>query len=231
MYLKKAHEFSEEELPYDTLRYLIGEAMYGGRVTDNKDRRVLMTYLEEYFGDFIFDNNQRFFFSQSGDDYVVPNEETFDLTLEYIDELPLFTAPGVFGLHSNAEIQYFNNAAKELWLNILDMQTSDGAGGGGINREEIIRNISDEIQDKTLPELFDEYNIRKSFDVPSPTQVVLLQELERYNKLIVKMRTTIVDLKRALNGEIGMSAELDSLGSSFFNGFLPPIWSKLAPPT
>lgn len=231
MYLKKAHDFNEEELPYDTLRYLIGEAMYGGRVTDNKDRRVLMTYLEEYFGDFIFDTNQRFFFSQSGDDYVVPNEETFELTLEYIDEIPLFTAPGVFGLHSNAEIQYFNNAAKELWLNILDMQTSDGAGGGGINKEEIIRNISDEIQTKTLPELFDEYNIRKSFDVPTPTQVVLLQELERYNKLIVKMKTTIIDLKRALNGEIGMSAELDTLGNSFFNGFLPPIWAKLAPPT
>jgi len=63
MYLKKAHDFAEEDLPYDTLRYLIGEAMYGGRVTDNKDRRVLMTYLEEYFGDFIFDSNQRFFFS------------------------------------------------------------------------------------------------------------------------------------------------------------------------
>lgn len=116
-------------------------------------------------------------------------------------------------------------------MNILEMQTSDGGGGGGINREEIITNISDEIQTKTLPELFDEYNIRKSFDVPSPTQVVLLQELERYNKLIVKMKTSIVDLKRALNGEIGMSAELDTLGSSFFNGFLPPVWAKLAPPT
>jgi len=151
MYLKKAHDFEEEDLPYDTLRYLIGEAMYGGRVTDNKDRRVLMTYLEEYFGDFIFDTNQRFFFSQSGADYIVPSEETFDLTLEWIDQTPLFTPPGVFGLHSNAEIQYFNNAAKELWLNILDMQTSDSSGGGGINREDIITNICNEIQTKTLP--------------------------------------------------------------------------------
>jgi len=121
MYLKKAHELQEEELPYDTLRYLIGEAMYGGRVTDNNDRRVLMTYLTEYLGDFIFDTNQKFFFSRSGADYVVPNEEGHEATLEWIDEIPLFTAPGVFGLHANAEIQYFNNAAKELWLNILEM--------------------------------------------------------------------------------------------------------------
>jgi len=47
---------------------------------------------------------------------------------------------------------------------------------------------------------------------------VLLQELERINHLIVKMHSSISDLKRALNGEIGMNADLDSLGTAFFNG-------------
>jgi hypothetical protein len=53
------------------------------------------------------------------------------------------------------------------------MQTSAGGGGGGVNREDQISLIAEEIQSK-LPEAFDEYNIRKSFDEPSPTQVVLL---------------------------------------------------------
>jgi dynein heavy chain len=145
MYLKKAHELQEEVLPYETLRYLIGEAMYGGRVTDNMDRRVLNTYLTEYLGDFIFDTNQKFFFSKSGADYVVPEADQFEGALEFIDDIPLFTAPGVFGLHSNAEIQYFTNSAKDLWLNILEMQTSDSAGAGGIDREEIITSIADNI--------------------------------------------------------------------------------------
>lgn len=113
----------------------------------------------------------------------------------------------------------------------MEMQTSEGGEGGGINRDDIINQIADDIQTKTLPELFDVYNIRKSFDVPSPTQVVLLQELERYNLLINKMSSSIMDLKRALKGEIGMSVDLDILGSSFFNGLLPPMWSKLAPQT
>ena len=60
---------------------------------------------------------------------------------------------------------------------------------------------------------------------------MLLQELERFNKLIVRMGQSINDLKRALAGEIGMSADLDVLGNSFFNGFLPPMWAKLAPQT
>lgn len=45
------------------------------------------------------------------------------------------------------------------------------------------------------------------------------------------MHSSIANLKKALNGEIGMSAELDNLANSFFNGFLPPMWAKLAPQT
>lgn len=31
--------------------------MYGGRVTDEADRRAMNAYLLEYMGDFIFDSN------------------------------------------------------------------------------------------------------------------------------------------------------------------------------
>lgn len=128
-------------------------------------------YLLEYMGDFIFDSNQRFFFSKNGYEYVIPGPEiqTSEQTMEFIEQIPLITPPGVFGLHSNAEITYYTNSAKELWTNILAMATSDGGGSGGINRDEIIQEIAEGIQTKTLPELYDEYNIRKSFDVPSPT--------------------------------------------------------------
>ena len=51
--------------------------------------------------------------------------------------------------------------------------------------------------------------------------MVLLQELERWNKLVIKMAISLQDLQKALIGEIGMSDELDSLGDSLFNGFLP----------
>ena len=160
-------------MPWDTLRYLIGEAMYGGRVTDDCDRRVLNTYLKEYLGNFIFDTNQNFYFSRSGSDYTIPEAATHEQFIMTIDQIPLFTSPGVFGLHPNAEISYFTNTAKELWMNTLSMQTSDNSSGGGINREEYIEQVASDIQSK-LPEVFDYFNIKKSIDVPSPAQVVLL---------------------------------------------------------
>lgn len=58
----QAHENRDDQLPWGTLRYLIGEAMYGGRVSDSFDRRILTTYLDEYLGDFLFDTFQPFFF-------------------------------------------------------------------------------------------------------------------------------------------------------------------------
>ena len=71
LYLKKAYDNKDEMIPWASLRYLIGEAMYGGRVTDDLDRRVLVTYLDEYMGDFLFDKNKEFFFAVT-EEYSYP---------------------------------------------------------------------------------------------------------------------------------------------------------------
>lgn len=36
------------QVPWDDLRYLFGEIMYGGHITDDWDRRLCRTYLAEY---------------------------------------------------------------------------------------------------------------------------------------------------------------------------------------
>ena len=57
-------------------------------------------------------------------------------------------------------------------------------------------------------------------------QVVLLQELDRFNILAKTMKTTLKQLQKALVGEIGMSNELDALATALFNGLLPGVWAK-----
>jgi len=65
----------------------------------------------------------------------------------------------------------------------------------------------------------------------APTTIVLLQELERWNKLVLKMHESLTELGRALQGIVGMSNELDDLAAALFNGFLPDTWRRLAPQT
>lgn len=76
------------------------------------------------------------------------------------------------------------------------------------------------------------WKIRRSFQrVMSPTVVVLLQELERFNILIAVMRRTLTQLLKALAGDIGMDAVLDNVAYSLYNGQLPSAWRKQSPAT
>jgi len=70
-----AFNFNLRRYSQGTLRYLIGEAMYGGRVSDSYDRRILNTYLDEYLGDFLFDTFQPFHFFQNDEVGAVQVEQ------------------------------------------------------------------------------------------------------------------------------------------------------------
>ena len=43
------------KVPWDDLRYLFGEIMYGGHITDDWDRRLCRTYLQEFMNQEMFD--------------------------------------------------------------------------------------------------------------------------------------------------------------------------------
>lgn len=113
LYLSKSVENKEEIIPWNSLKYLIGQAMYGGRVTDDYDRRVLVTYIDEYMGDFLFDKNREFFFAQTEDyNYQLPKMLNMEGFFNTLTEIPVINSPSVFGLHPNAEITYYTNSAK-----------------------------------------------------------------------------------------------------------------------
>ncbi|XP_050527907.1 dynein axonemal heavy chain 10 [Daktulosphaira vitifoliae] len=220
------------QLPWVTLRYLIGEVMYGGRVIDNFDRRIVNTFMEEYFGDFLFDEFQPFhFYKDENVDYSLPISGSKEDYLNAIDELPLTNVPGVFGLHPNAEMGYFTRASRDIWSNLLELQPQTGSSGVRISREELIDSVAKDIQ-KNVPPLFIISKVKKIFEKKIiPSIIVLLQELERFNFLIDKMHVTLSMLRKALLGEIGMDNELESISNALYNGQIPPGWLKLAPQT
>ena len=106
----------------------------------------------------------------------------------------------VFGLNPNAEITYYTNSAKLNWENLLMMQVASSTGGNASNRDENIENTANDVLGKLPETLWDIGILKANCDEITPTRIVLFQELERFNKLIERIKDTLFNLKRALKG-------------------------------
>ncbi|VDD77521.1 unnamed protein product [Mesocestoides corti] len=226
---------SSRDIPWGSLRFLIEEIMYGGRVMDAFDRRVLHTYMREYFGDFLFDNSQLFhFFVNEHVDYGIPRDTTREGILGYIDTFPINNSPEVLGLHANAEIDCFVTQAHALWGHLLSLRRE---GKATVSGEATVESMADveQVADtllQALPGAFDTTVVREAFkEKMTPTAVVLLQELEHVNRLTNQMHSSLTELRRALSGEASLSGDLEDVVQCLRNGRLPNSWRLLSPPT
>lgn len=137
-------------IPYKVLNYLGAEINYGGRVTDDKDVRLIKSILKRYINPGIVEDGYKF--SQSGLYYSVAANSQEDY-LSYIRDLPLNPNPEVFGLHENAEITTNQSETIRTLESIISIQPKSSSAGGK-TREQIIMEISQDLAQKT-PQPFD----------------------------------------------------------------------------
>lgn len=95
-----------QDVPIDILRFLIGTINYGGRVTDDKDEKLIRAILAKYFSHDVF--NENFSFSEDGK-YYIPQYDKIHDVFNYLDQMPLDDKPDIFGLHDNANITLQKN--------------------------------------------------------------------------------------------------------------------------
>jgi len=82
------------------------------------------------------------------------------------------------------------------------------------------------------PELFNIRTIRRQMEMrsdPDPLKTVLYQELDRYNGLISKVRSTLEGIGKAIAGLIAVTPELEEVMASLSMLRVPRPWSKTYP--
>ncbi|KOB68985.1 Dynein heavy chain 7, axonemal [Operophtera brumata] len=227
-----------DDVQYVALRYLTGECNYGGRVTDDWDRRCLNTILFKFYNPRAIDED-KYPLDPTGVYHIPKLKEHADF-IAFSRTLPVATPPGVFGFHPNADITKHFREAEELLNTAILTQDTMASGGGGATPEEqamaIAEGILARLPNKILTGPSHEGEIKPQ-DM-TPMSIVVIQEAARYEKLVQVVRSSSRAVIGAVQGSVlvrpGVSVLTDvteEVLTSMVRGRIPAMWAGKSYPS
>ncbi|XP_055691880.1 dynein axonemal heavy chain 3 [Lutzomyia longipalpis] len=224
-----------KRIPFKGHRNLTGECNYGGRVTDDKDRRLLMSLLDHIYNeDSIEVENYSLALASQ---YTVPVEANRVKALEHIGTFPFVAHPEVFGLHENANIAKNTRETNALLAGVFITQTELLAA---TRKEDLSKEDSrDYVQDicedilGRLPDIIDERVVAEKFprNYSNSLNVFLHQEVTKYNRLLKYIKRSLIDVQRAIAGQIALIPQLECVHFAMSQGKLPADWTTYSYPS
>ncbi|KAL1516507.1 hypothetical protein ABEB36_000416 [Hypothenemus hampei] len=172
-------------ISWQTLRYMLGEVHYGGRVTDDFDKKLLNTFCLVWFNDNVLKDD--FIFYKG---YKIVRFKNVTDYIAHIDGFPTTDPPQAYGLHSNADITYQTNTTIEMFNTMLAIQPKESGSVGGESRETIVFRQAGSMLEK-LPKNYDPFEVKerlKAMNLLNPLHIFLRQEIDRMQKCPVYKR-------------------------------------------
>lgn len=121
------------ETPWESLKYLIAGVCYGGHVTDDWDRRLLMTYVQQYINDESL--TVPFYKLSSLTTYYVPRDGSLESYRDFITMLPNTDRPEAFGQHPNADITSLIIETRSMFETLMSLEIQADSGGEDSRQE------------------------------------------------------------------------------------------------
>lgn len=134
---------TDSVIPWDAMRFMIGEINYGGRATDEWDKRLLTNILSVFIKEEVLLDKYRF--SPSGT-YYVPISTDLNGYKRYIEKLPDTEMPEIFGMHDNANIAFQKQESDFIINTVLGIQPREtGTGSSGKTSDETVLELAGSI--------------------------------------------------------------------------------------
>ncbi|CAL7938030.1 unnamed protein product [Xylocopa violacea] len=207
--------------PWDSLKYLIAGVCYGGHVTDDWDRRLLMTYVQQYFTEEAL--TVPHYRLSSLPTYYVPRDGSLASYHDFIAILPNVDKPEAFGQHPNADITCLIMETRNMFETLMSLQVQ-AVTKQEISKEEKVIHLTTDILSR-IPDNMDYETAQKLMGPKkTPLDVVLLQEIQRYNVLLQKTRSSLINLQQAIKGLVLMSPDLEEIFNCVHEGRVPSAW-------
>ncbi|RHY51106.1 hypothetical protein DYB38_003376 [Aphanomyces astaci] len=222
-------------LSWPTLQYMIAEVHYGGRITDELDRRLFKAYCEEWLSpgtlapSFTF--NPEALVSRLPQDFVygIPDGTDMDEFHKFLGSFPKVDSPEIFGLHPNADLTFRVKEVGALLTTLSETQPkSQSSARGGATREAVVLDKCDELLTKLPKEFVDESSLEliqtKLGGLHVPLNVFLWQELQQLQAVMSIVRRVLLETQAAIKGELVVTPDIATTIHAIFDAKVPRLW-------
>jgi len=221
-------------ISWPTFQYMVADVQYGGKITDDLDRRLFQTYAAQWLTTqtcaegYSFTPSAPLFRIPGNFQYTVPAGPEIKEYRDFVSTFPEIDSPEVFGLHPNADLTYRNNEVNMMLRTLGETQPKGGGGGGGVSREEVVFGKAGELLGRLPADYIeDDYKaqIQKLGGLDKPLNIFLFQEIQRLQRVIGKVRFVLQQLQLAIKGEVVMTEELQQSLDAMVDAKVPHLWT------
>jgi len=234
IHAKDRTNISPKQIPWDAIRTIIHQSMYGGKIDNDYDMKILESLVNLYFNEKTYEYNYPLFKTSSENQanvLKIPDKSNNAGYLEWINALPNVESPEWSGLPNNAEKLVKENASNRF---ITEMNKIQGVEDEELSATEsagkktqaswlIVVQEKGEKLLKALPVKVKPLvgNEQSNND---PIFRFLLREVAVASKLLNKVRDDLQKLILMAKGEGKSTNELRDIAKNVFNDTVPKYW-------
>jgi dynein heavy chain 2 len=214
-----------KKLQWTLLHGMLENALYGGRVSNPNDLRVMQAYQRQYFNDTMIQTGQ---LSAKA---IMPNSYKIEDFVNFVKTLPDSDNPDIFGLAANIERAQAKVNSDLLIRQLKSLEVS-ASGDAGFDREVWRQVLGPSINAWILlaesdPAALETREESEIDGTAAPTVQFVEMEYDNACKIVTMVNEDIMALKAVIDGTGSLTPQIQANASLMMIGWVPTKWEKM----
>jgi dynein heavy chain 1 len=234
-----------EQIPWQAIRRLLGQTIYGGRIDNPFDQRLLDSFLDQLFTARSYDADTSIVNTPRAgrDNLVIAAPEAHDRAglMKWIENLPNKDSPSWLGLPDNAELLLLQGKGVATLQKLLKMQTldEDDDSSEDFGEEHSKAEESADTRPQWARHLLDNLTLwkqlvagaltpleKKPGSETNPLIRFFDREVSSAITLVGRVRRDLDQVGQVCTGDLKQTNYLRALINNLTKGVIPPSWQK-----
>jgi len=243
---KGRQNISPEKIPWAALKTLMAQSIYGGRIDNEFDQRLLNTFLDRIFTTRSFDSEFKLALKVDGHkDIKMPEGIRREEFMHWVELLPDTQTPAWLGLPSNAEKLLLTTQGIDMMSKMLKMQMLEDEDDLAYETAEIKQRTASTSDNQPawmrtihttafnwlqlIPQMVNPLK-RTVENIKDPLFRFFEREVKMGGKMLQEIRQDLTDVVQVCEGKKKQTNDLRTLINDLVKGILPRNWCRYTVP-